>query len=471
MNRPTAIAQSIREHSPRPATTLSVASLGTFVALVAFCAPLGNMPTVATALSAGPAAQTWILSSMSVGLAAVLLTAGALADDYGRRRVFQWGAWLLALGAVVGAVSQEPVLFIIGRLIQGVAGAALIAASLGAVAHAFTTPAARATASGIWGASVGAGIAVGPVLAGLLDLAGWWRGLYWALAVASLMIGQVATRALAESRSAVPKRIDVPGAVTLCAAMVLVLVALVEGRQGNTAATVLCGVGAVVFVLAFVAVERRRPFPMLDLALFRRRDFLAATLAALATGAGIIGLMSFACTFLVKTMHVSTLAAAGVIALWSGTSVVASLLARTLPARLAGSPQLVIGLAGVGLAMLTMTGLSPDSSLLRLVPGLLLAGVASGLLNAGLGRQAVASVPADQGGLGSGANNTARYLGSSIGVTVVSIIALNPAGTVDGMVAGWNYAAVTTGLISLVGAGVVGVLVRGSAQLAVGGRG
>ncbi|MDV7083550.1 MFS transporter [Rhodococcus sp. IEGM 248] len=463
MNRPTAVAPPIRARSPRPATTLSVASLGTFVALVAFCAPLGNMPTVAAALSAGAAAQTWILSSMSVGLAAVLLTAGALADDYGRRRVFHWGAWLLALGAVVGAVSQEPVLFIVGRLIQGVAGAALIAASLGAVAHAFTTPAARASASGIWGASVGAGIAVGPVLAGLLDLAGWWRGLYWALAVASLVIGQVAMRALAESRSAVPKRIDVPGAVTLCAAMVLVLVALVEGRQGNIAATVLCGVGAAVFTLAFVTVELRRPFPMLDLALFRRRDFLAATLAALATGAGIIGLMSFACTFLVKTMHVSTLAAAGVIGLWSGTSVVASLLARTLPARLAGSPQLVIGLAGVGVAMLTMTGLSPDSSLLRLVPGLLLAGVASGLLNAGLGRQAVASVPADQGGLGSGANNTARYLGSSIGVTVVSIIALDPAGTVDGMVSGWNYAAVTTGLISLVGAGVVGLLVRGTA--------
>ncbi|MFE5703014.1 MFS transporter [Rhodococcus koreensis] len=463
MNRPTAVAPPVRAHAPRPGTTLSVASLGTFVALIAFCAPLGNMPTVAAALSAGPAAQTWILSSMSVGLAAVLLTAGALADDYGRRRVFHWGAWLLALGAVVGAVSQEPVLFIVGRLIQGVAGAALIAASLGAVAHAFATPAARATASGIWGASVGAGIAVGPALAGLLDLAGWWRGLYWALAVASLAIGQVATRALAESRSAVPKRIDVPGAVTLCAAMVLVLVALVEGRQGNTPATALCGIGAAVFTLAFVGVERRRPFPMLDLALFRRRDFLAATLAALATGAGIIGLMSFACTFLVKTMHVSTLAAAGVIALWSGTSVVASLLARTLPARLAGTPQLVIGLAGVGIAMLTMTGLSPDSSLLRLVPGLLLAGIASGLLNAGLGRQAVASVPADQGGLGSGANNTARYLGSSIGVTVVSIIALDPAGTIDGMMTGWNHAAVTTGLISLVGAGVVGVLVRRTA--------
>ncbi|MFE7421428.1 MFS transporter [Rhodococcus sp. NPDC057529] len=463
MNRPTAVAPPARTLAPRPGTTLSVASLGTFVALIAFCAPLGNMPTVAAALSAGPAAQTWILSSMSVGLAAVLLTAGALADDYGRRRVFHWGAWLLALGAVVGAVSQEPVLFIVGRLIQGVAGAALIAASLGAVAHAFATPTARATASGIWGASVGAGIAVGPVLAGLLDLAGWWRGLYWALAVASLAIGQVATRALAESRSAVPKRIDVPGAVTLCAAMVLVLVALVEGRQGNTPATVICGVGAAAFTLAFVGVERRRPFPMLDLALFRRRDFLAATIAALATGEGIIGLMSFACTFLVKTMHVSTLTAAGVIALWSGTSVAAALLARKLPARLAGTPQLVIGLAGVGVAMLTMTGLSPASSPLRLVPGLLLAGIASGLLNAGLGRQAVASVPADQGGLGSGANNTARYLGSSIGVTVVSIIALDPAGTIDGMVTGWNYAAVTTGLISLVGAGVVALLVRGEA--------
>lgn len=438
-----------------PGRTLLISSLGTFIALVVYCGPLGNMPTIATALHAGPASQTWILSSMSVGLAAFLLTAGALADDLGRRRIFAGGAVILAAGSVLCAVASGPVLFIAGRVVEGIGGAALVASSLGLVAHVFTTPAQRATASGVWGASVGAGIAVGPVVTGLLDLAGLWRLFYWAIVVFGVGLGWIAHRGLIESRADAPRKVDLYGAATLSAAMVLILVALVEGRQGNARALALSAIAAVAFGVAFIVVERRGQHPMLDLRLFRGRRFSAATLAALATGVGVIGLMSFSCTFLVNTMRLSTLDAALVLVVWSGISVATALLARHLPASISGGHQLAIGLAGVGVGLLAMTGLAAESSPWRLVPGLIIAGIASGVLNAALGREAVASVPADRAGLGSGANNTARYLGSSIGVTLVGIIAMDPSGRVSGMVAGWNHAALVTGVLSLAGAAAI----------------
>ncbi len=225
----------------------------------------------------------------------------------------------------------------------------------------------------------------------------------------------------------------------------LLLVALVEARQGRVGLTASCGVVAAASLAAFAVSQIRGRHPMLEPALFRRPDFVAATMAALATGAGVIALMSFAGTFLVTGM---------------GTSAVSAVLARRLPQRLAGHPQLVLGLVGVGIGMLLLTGIDTGSSPWRLVPGLVVAGLASGVLNAGLARQAVASVPPDRAALGAGINNTARYVGSSIGVTLVSVLATAPRGHTAALVSGWNQVAVLTATVSLAGAGAVAASAR-----------
>ena len=144
--------------------TLVTASLGTLVTLVAFTAPLATVNLTVAGLDAGTSGRTWILSSMSIGLGAFLLTAGRVADDFGRRRTFVAGALVLALGSLLGAVSPEVVTFVIARVVQGIGGAAMLAAGLGMIAVAFPDPHARAHATGVWGASVGAGIALGPLL-------------------------------------------------------------------------------------------------------------------------------------------------------------------------------------------------------------------------------------------------------------------------------------------------------------------
>ncbi|OZE25059.1 MFS transporter, partial [Rhodococcus sp. 05-2254-6] len=346
--------------------------------------------------------------------------------------------------------------------------AAVVASSLGIIAHTHPAGPVRAKASGVWGASVGAGIALGPLLAAVLDRSASWRTAYVVLAIATLALAVAAHVLVEESRSDAPRGLDPVGALLLATGIAALLAALVEGRQGWTAmAPIILFVLAALLLGAFMVLELRSAAAMLDLTLFRHPPFLAATVAALATGGGIIALMSYMPGFLGTVLGIDALGAALLLFGWSATSVVTALLARRLPASLSGRTQLAVGLVGVAIGMLMLTGLSENASWPRLLPGLLVAGVASGVLNAALGREAVASVPAGRGGMGSGANNTARYVGSAIGVTVVAVVAV-PAGSgaggmtqaisqndAGGLVQGWNTAALVTAAISVLGAVVV----------------
>lgn len=444
-------------------TALSIAALGTLLTLMAFTAPLATINSTALDLSSDVAGRTWILSSMSIGLAAALLTTGTLADDFGRRRTFAVGAGVMAVGSIVCAVSPNTSIFVAARIVQGLGGAAVVASSLGIIAHSYPAGPLRARASGVWGASVGAGIALGPLLAALLDRWSSWRLAYLVLAVAAIALALTAHVRVEESTSDTPRGLDPVGALLLATGVGALLAALVEGRQGWTAMPpIVLLLLSLLLLCAFAVLESRSRTAMLDTSLFRHPPFVAATVAALATGGGIIALMSYMPGFVGTALDIDSLGAALLLFGWSATSVVTALLARRLPPSVGGRTQLAIGLAGVAIGMMVMTGLTEGSSWSRLLPGLLIAGVASGVLNAALGREAVASVPPGRGGMGSGANNTARYVGSAVGVTIVAVVAV-PAGdhSIGALIDGWNTTVLVTAAISLVGAAVV-ALSRGS---------
>ena len=436
--------------------TLLSASLGTLTAMVAFTAPLSTVNPTVAGLDAGVAGRTWILSSMSIGLGAFLLTAGRVADDYGRRRTFRAGSLVLSLGALVAALAPDVVVFVLARVLQGVGAAALTAASLGMLATTFPDLRRRAHATGLWGASLGAGIAVGPLLSSGLTLWHSWRDVYVVLVAAGLALA-VTARGCAESRGAVDARLDLPGVTLLALGMSSLLAGLTEGREGwgRPLVSELLVAGALLLA-GFVVVELRSDHPMLDLALLRRPAFAAVTVAAIANGAGVIALLSYLSGFLGVAFGRSAWSAAWLMLVWSVPSIVTALAARRLPERWTGRARMAGALVLMGTGLLMLTWLTEGSGPGRFVPGLFVAGVGSGFLNAALGRESVASVPSGQAGLGSGANNTARYLGSALGVTVVSVVAA-PSGvpTAGSLVAGWNQAAVVAAVVSLVGALVV----------------
>lgn len=433
--------------------TLLVASAGTFIALTSFTMPMSSLTALATGLGAGPAGQTWVLSSMSVGLAAGLLICGTLGDDYGRRRVFLLGAVLVVLTTLLGVAARSPWLFVLARIGQGLGAAALIACGLGLIGHAFPAGADRAKATGVWGASLGAGIACGPLLAVALNAVAGWRAGYLLIALCTLVVAVAGRILLVESRAERPHPVDLVGAVLLGLGLSALLAGLVAGRGGWARLLVVALlVSAVLLLVGFVLVElrlgRRGQPPLLDLALFRRRDFVAVTVAGLATGMGVIAVMSFLPTICERALGIGPLPGAAALATWAGISVPTSLAARRL--RMNGDLQLAVSLLVVAAGVAMLGGLHPGDGVSRLMPGLLIAGLGSGVLNAALGRQAVSSVPPGRAGMGSGANNTARYLGSAVGVTVVAVLAAG-SGT-GGLLAGWDTAVLAGVVFSVLGA-------------------
>jgi MFS family permease len=446
---------AVTTRRPDPGGTLAVAAAGTLLVLVAFTTPLTTLTSTAGGVGAGPGAQAWVLSAMNVGTAAGLMSSGAIGDDYGRRRTFLAGTLLLAGSSVLGALAPNALVLVVARIVQGLGGAAMLACGLGLIGHAFPEGPARARATGVWGAALGAGVAVGPILAAGLDAVGGWRLPYAATALAAAALAVAGRALLPESRAARPRPVDAAGTLLLGLGLAALMAGLVEGRTGWNQPPVIALLAlGLALVVAFAAVERRIAHPMLDLALLSRPDFLGATVAALAAGAGVLALMSLVPTVLERGLGEGAVLAAVVLLAWSATSVVTALGARWLPARISPRALLVGGLVGCAAGQLALVGLDPDSTIGRLMPGLLVAGAANGVLNAALGRQAVASVPADRAAMGSGANNTARYVGSGIGITIVTVLLTRSgdAPGADGLLSGWNIAVLLTASFSLLGA-------------------
>lgn len=441
-----------REARPPGATAaLALPGAATLLGLMNYCAPIATLTDTAEGLHAGTTARIWVMSSISLGLAAALLVVGALADDHGRRRVFALGGALLALSSVGSALAPNSAAFVAGRIVQGVATAALLATGLGIIGHTFTG-AARARAAGLWGAMLGLGIALGPIAAAWLTQLAGWRLWYWVTVAASLAL-TAASRALPESRAVHRRGLDLPGLVTMVGGISALLSAVTLGRTGWTSPAVLALLAAAAVLLAaFVAVEARRAAPMLDLALFRRPAFLLSVGGAMITGLGVIGMMSNLVTVMVSAMRLSPLTASFVLAIWSGLSYVVALQARRLPARWSSGLLLGVGLALSAAGELAMLGIGPGSAWWRLTPGLLIAGAGSGLANAMLARLAVDSVPPERAGMGSGANNTARYTGAALGVAMVFAITTNSGTTPHALTHGCNLALIASAVVCALGA-------------------
>lgn len=435
---------------------LTVAGAGTVLAMIVYTTPLATLAGTAAGLGAGPAGQAWILSSMSLGLAVTMLPAGAVGDARGRRRTFVAGALVLAVTAVAAALAPSTTTLVLARIGHGVGTGILLACSLGLVGHAFAPGPARLRATGVWGACLGVGIAVGPLLAAGLEVARDWRAAYWLIAVLAVVVAAAARRWLPESVATAPPGaaraggMDLPGTLLLGLSLAAVLTGLVLVRLGGAGpALALLGAG-VVLAVVFALIETRRAAPLFDPRLLRRPDLAAATIAALANGAGVIAAMSFLPTVLQRGLGRGVVFAAVLLLAWSATSAVAALLARHLPARFSPRAQLAAALLGVAVGQVLLGGLHPTSAPVRLLAGLLVAGVASGVLNAALARQAVASMPAGLASVGSGVNSTARFLGAAVGVTVVAVLAahVEPAA----ILAGWDVAVLVTAALSVLGA-------------------
>jgi len=432
-------------------------ALGTALVLMTYVTPMASVTATATSLDAGPAARAWILSSMSVGLAGALLVAGALGDRLGRRRIYVAGLISLAVGALICAIAPSSEIFIAARVLEGIGGAAILACGLATLAYHYPLGPARAHATSVWGASVGLGIGLGVVFAAAFDIGSGWRETYAVTCALAVLLILPSLRRIGESAATTPRRVDVPGSALLVATIILAVSALTQVRNGFSASTVALAVLTLIVLVAFVLVERRVAEPLIEPALLRHSRFRAATSGSFVLGASMIGMASSTPMLMQAGFGRGLWPAILPVVGWAGTSVVTALLVRRIPHPLEGPRPVALFLVVVAVGQLIGWHLTQDSGLWRLMVFSVVAGLGTGVLNALLGREAIAAVPPDFAAMGSGANNTARYLGAAIGITLFVTVATH---TGNSVVNGWNNATLVAVAITLFGAALIALTGR-----------
>ena len=403
--------------------TLLVVCLATGVLLLNVSAPSVALPAVGRALGAELSLLQWVVSGYSLALAATLLTAGTLADLFGRRRMFLGGLGGFAAASLLCAAAPSALALVAGRAVQGLAGAVLLSSSLALLAQDFTGPA-RAGALGVWGATVAAAFAVGPLEGGLLTEAFGWRAIFALDAVVALACLPVAVRHLRESRDPDAERVDWPGTATLSAGLFLGVFALTRGGVAGWGSGLIAAsaAGAVLLLAAFVAVERHGREPMLDLGLFAIPTFTGASVVVMALAVSTFGPFLYLTLFLLDAAGTSPTMVGLELAPLSAAALVVSVLggryARFLPVRAALPAGQLLCAAG----LLAMRGLEASSPWTVLLPGLLIMGVGIGLSNPAVTYAALGVVPATRSGMASGVSNTFRQVGIALGIAILGTL-------------------------------------------------
>jgi MFS family permease len=429
-------------------TALALVALGTGLVLVTYVTPMATTADTLQDLGGDGAARAWVMSSMSIGLAATLLATGAVGDRVGRRRTFVAGLVVTALGALGCLVATDTAVFVAARVLQGVGGAAVLACGLAVLAHSTAPGHDRARATAAWGAALGVGITGGVLLATAFG-SDHWRASYAVTAVLASVLAPLSHRGLGESAAETPRQVDVPGVALLSLGLAALVAAVTEARTGLTPLMLTLSVATISLVAAFVATEGRVAEPLVEPELLRHPGFVAATIGSTVVGLGIIAMASNAAGLIQQGLGATLGQASLPLLVWSATGVVTSLVVRRVHLPLPGPRLIAIALAVVGVGELLALGMHDGASPWRLAPAFFVTGLATGVLNAVLGRESVASVPPDRAAMGSGANNTARYLGAAIGITLFSVLMTH---TGAGLTQGWNVATLVAAALTFAGA-------------------
>ena len=397
--------------------TLVLVSIATFMLLLDVTVVNVALPDIQRELNASLSSLQWVVDAYSLTLAAFLLTAGSLGDRLGRRRVFTIGFGIFTFASFLCGISDDPTLLNLARGLQGIGGAGMFATSLALIGQEFHGKD-RATAFGVWGATVGGAVAVGPLVGGVLTQNFGWEWIFFVNVPIGIAAMVLTERKIVNVFAKDPEPVDVPGLITFSAALFLLIFGLIRGNPEGWGSGVILGclIGAAVLLAIFVAIELRTAHPMLDLKLFRKPAFNGVSAVAFALSAGMFAMFLYLTIYLQGVLDFSPLEAGlrflPLTILGFVVAPISGSLSHRVPIRI----LLGCGLTLVGIGLLLMHGLSSDSEWTALLAGFVIAGIGIGTTNPGIGQAAIAVVPVEKSGMGSGINTTFRQVGIATGV-------------------------------------------------------
>ncbi len=403
--------------------TLVTVCLGTFMLLLDVTIVNVALPDIQRSLGSSFSSLQWVVDAYALTLAALLLTAGSLADTYGRRKLFLIGLALFSSASLLCGLAVDTLMLQLSRGLQGVGGAIMFSVSLALLANAFSGKD-RGTAFGIWGAITGLAVAIGPLLGGWLTSTLSWQWIFYVNLPIGIVAIAIGARRVAESRAPHARRPDWPGFAVFTVALGALVYGLIESNQRSFTDLLVLGCFAVALVLlaVFVAIELKSKHAMFDLSLFRLPTFSGGAIAAFGVSASIFALLLYLVLYLQNVLGYSALQTGVRLLLLSAgilvTSAVAGRLSSRVPVRLLIGPGLML----VGIGLLLMRGLDASSSWTHLIAGLLVAGVGVGMVNPPLASTAVGVVEPQRAGMASGINSTFRQVGIATGIALLGTL-------------------------------------------------
>src|SRR3989440_1616184 len=403
--------------------TLIAVCVTTFMLLLDITIVNVALPSIQRRLSADLTGLQWVVDAYALALAALILTAGALADRFGRRLLFIFGVVVFTSASLLCGLAWNITALDGARGVEGIGGAALFATALALIGHEYRG-ADRFGAIAVWGATVGAAVASGPLVGGILTDALGWRWVFFVnvpVGAFALLIGR--TR-MTESRDVGSVRTDLAGLVTFTGALFLIVFGLLRGNaEGWGSALILSAlVAGAALLVVFVVVEARQERPMLDLSLFRRPAFVGVSVATFAIGAGMFALFPYLSIYLQDILGASPLGAGLRFLPLTAFVFIVPIATRGIVQRVHPWVLASLGLLLVAIALLLMHGLTTGSRWSAMLPGFVVGGLVIGLANPILAAAALRTVDPARSGMASGINNAFRLSGVAIGVAALGAV-------------------------------------------------
>jgi EmrB/QacA subfamily drug resistance transporter len=382
------------------------------------------LPTLVRDLDADIGELQWVVDAYTLVFAGLLLLAGALGDRFGRRLTLLGGLAVFGVASGSAAYAGGVDGLIIARAVMGAGAAFIMPATLSLLISVFTDTRERALAIGIWAATAGLGVALGPVVGGFLLDHFWWGSIFVVnipLTAVALVAGR---RLLPESRDPIARRIDWTGAGLSGAGLVTLVWAIIEApSKGWTSAPVL-GAGAIATaaLVAFVAWQRRAEEPLLDVRLFKDARFTAATGTITVLFFALFGFLFLSTQYLQFVLGYSPSAAGVRVLPYAGAMIAFAPLSSRLAGRFGAKHVVTAGMLLFSVGLAIAATFTTGTGYGRLAISLLFMGAGMGLAGAPATASIMGSLPPARANIGSAVNDTTRELGGALGVAIVGSI-------------------------------------------------
>ena len=383
------------------------------------------IPNIRADLHASASQLQWVIDIYTLVLASLLLLSGATADRFGRRRTFQIGLTVFAIGSLLCSLSPNIETLIIARMVQAVGGSMLNPVAMSIITQVFTGRVERARAIGIWGGVVGISMALGPIVGGALIQVVDWRAVFWInlpICAAAIVLTAIF---VPESRSATMRDVDPVGQGLGMTFLFGVVYVLIEGpfRGWTDARIVAVGVVALLAFVGFLRYESRRRDPFIDLRFFRSIPFASATMIAVCAFAAWGAFLFLMSLYLQDERGFSAMHTGLIYLPVAVGALIFSPLSGRLVGRFGSRPSLLIAGTLITAATLMLTRLTATTAVWQLLAIFAVFGIGFSMVNAPITNAAVSGMPTDRAGAASAVASTSRQVGVSLGVALCGSVA------------------------------------------------